>query len=135
VQFTYYSGGGTGADGISFFLLNADLITAAGGTASTVVAGGYGGGLGYSDDGRAGITDGWLGLGFDTFGNYSGVDRGQTGTGALANAIGVRGSGSGTSGYALLSAHRPMHPRLTVRAPSRSTSSRSTLRTRACRCS
>ena len=103
VQFTYYAGGGTGADGISFFLLNADLITAAGGTASTVVAGGYGGGLGYSDDGQAGITDGWLGLGFDTFGNYSGVDRGQTGTGALANDIGVRGSGSGTTGYTLLS--------------------------------
>ena len=103
VQFTYYSGGGTGADGISFFLLNADLITAAGGTASTVVAGGYGGGLGYSDDGQAGITDGWLGLGFDTYGNYSGVDRGQTGTGPLANAIGVRGSGSGNLGYSLLS--------------------------------
>ncbi len=104
VQFTYYSGGGTGADGLSFFLLNADAITAAGGSASTVTAGGYGGGLGYSDDGQAGITDGFLGLGFDTFGNFSAVDRGdQTGTGQLANDVGVRGSGSGTTGYALLS--------------------------------
>ncbi len=76
VQFTYYSGGGTGADGLSFFLLNADQITAAGGTASSVTAGGYGGGLGYSDDGQNGITDGFLGLGFDTFGNFSGTDRG-----------------------------------------------------------
>ncbi len=104
VQFTYYSGGGTGADGLSFFLLNADAITAAGGTASSVKAGGYGGGLGYSDDGQAGITDGFLGLGFDTFGNFSAVDRGdQTGTGQIANDIGVRGSGSGTTGYSLLS--------------------------------
>ncbi len=104
VQFTYYSGGGTGADGLSFFLLNADQITAAGGTAASVTAGGYGGGLGYSDDGQNGITDGFLGLGFDTFGNFSGTDRGyQTGTGALANAVGVRGAGTGgETGYALL---------------------------------
>ncbi len=104
VQFTYYSGGGTGADGLSFFLLNADAITAAGGSASSVVAGGYGGGLGYSDDGQAGITDGFLGIGFDTYGNFSAVDRGdQTGTGRIPNDIGVRGSGSGTTGYSLLS--------------------------------
>ncbi len=104
VQFTYYSGGGTGADGLSFFLLNADTITAAGGTASSVAAGGYGGGLGYSDDGQAGITDGFLGIGFDTYGNFSAVDRGdQTGTGRIQNDIGVRGSGSGTTGYSLLS--------------------------------
>lgn len=102
-QFTYYSGGGTGADGLSFFLLNADAITAAGGSASSVTAGGYGGGLGYSDDGQAGITNGWLGLGFDTFGNFSSTDRGQTGnTTALANEVAVRGSGTGTTGYALL---------------------------------
>ncbi len=100
VQFTYYSGGGNGADGISFFLLNADAVGSAG--ASSVVAGGYGGGLGYSDDGQAGITDGFLGLGFDTYGNYSAVDRGQTGTGQKANEVAIRGSGTGTTGYALL---------------------------------
>ena len=103
VQFTYYSGGGTGADGISFFLLNADEITAAGHTAANVTAGGYGGGLGYSDDGSSGITDGFLGLGLDTYGNYTAVDRGQTGNAAAApNEIAVRGAGSGTTGYALL---------------------------------
>ncbi len=103
VQFTYYSGGGSGADGISFFLLNADEITAAGHTAANVTAGGYGGGLGYSDDGSNGITDGFLGLGLDTFGNYTATDRGQSGNSyATPNEIAVRGAGSGTTGYALL---------------------------------
>ena len=103
VQFTYYSGGGTGADGISFFLLNADEITAAGHTAANVTAGGYGGGLGYSDDGSSGITDGFLGLGLDTFGNYTAVDRGQTGNAAATpNEVAVRGAGNGTTGYSLL---------------------------------
>ena len=103
VQFTYYSGGGNGADGISFFLLNADQITAAGHTAANVTAGGYGGGLGYSDDGASGITDGFLGLGLDTFGNYTAIDRGQTGNAAgTPNEVAVRGAGSGVVGYGLL---------------------------------
>lgn len=103
VQFSYYSGGGNGADGISFFLLNADQVAASGGSASTVTAGGFGGGLGYSDDGQAGITDGFLGLGLDTFGNYTAVDRGQTGnTNGTPNEIAVRGAGNGTSGYNVL---------------------------------
>ncbi len=107
VQFTYYSGGGDGADGISFFLLDADAITAAGGSASTVQAGGYGGGLGYSNDGQAGITNGFLGIGFDTYGNFSATDRGiQTGIGQIPNEIGVRGAGNGTSGYKLLSTNK-----------------------------
>jgi uncharacterized repeat protein (TIGR01451 family) len=103
VQFTYYSGGKTGvlpADGLSFFLINADTA----GAASNIVAGQSGGGLGYSDDGAAGITDGFLGLGFDTYGNYSAADKApQTGTGFAANSIAVRGAGNGTTGYALLS--------------------------------
>ncbi len=98
VQFTYYSGGGTGADGLSFFLINAD----AAGAASNIQPGAYGGGLGYSDDGQAGITDGFLGLGFDSWGNYSAVDRGQSGVAKLPNEIAVRGQGNGTSGYSLL---------------------------------
>lgn len=98
VQFTYDSSGGTGADGISFFLLNGDTVT----SASTVAAGGYGGGLGYSDDGQAGITGGFLGVGLDTFGNYAQADRGQTSSGlagSTSDYVGVRGAGSGTSGY------------------------------------
>ena len=102
-DFTYNSSGGSGANGLSFFLLNGDALT---GGAGSVVPGGYGGGLGYSDDGRAGITDGWLGVGFDTFGNYADSDQGQSpatpAEQASPNTIGVRGSGSGTSGYAYL---------------------------------
>lgn len=100
VEFTYTSSGGSGADGIAFFVLDASQVS----SASAVVAGGYGGGLGYSDDGRAGITGGVLGIGFDTYGNYSNSDQGpQTGTGASPNSIDVRGAGNAaTSGYALL---------------------------------
>lgn len=104
VQFTYNSSGGNGADGISFFLLNGNTVDAAGGAAN-VTPGGYGGGLGYSDNGQAGITGGYLGVGFDTWGNYAQTDKGQTPSGigsnnsATANYIGVRGQGSGTSGY------------------------------------
>ena len=98
VQFTYDSSGGSGADGISFFLLNGDTVT----SASNVTSGGYGGGLGYSDNGQAGITGGYLGVGFDTFGNYAQTDHGQSSSGlngSTANYIGVRGQGSGTTGY------------------------------------
>ena len=97
VQFTYDSSGGSGADGISFFLLNGDTVS----SASSVTPGGYGGGLGYSDDGRAGITGGFLGIGLDTFGNYAQTDHGQASSGlsGTSNYIGVRGEGSGTSGY------------------------------------
>ena len=103
VQFTSYSGGGTGADRISFFLLNADQITAAGHAAANVTAGGYGGGLGCCDDGANGITGGFLGLGLDTFGNDTAIDRGQTGNaGATPNEVAVRGAGSGVVGYGLL---------------------------------
>ncbi len=100
VEFTYTSSGGSGADGIAFFVLDASQVS----SASAVVPGGYGGGLGYSDDGRAGITGGVLGIGFDTYGNYSAVDQGpQTGTGRSPNSVDIRGAGNAaTSGYALL---------------------------------
>ena len=106
VRFTYVSSGGTGADGISFFLLNGDELGSTL-TSTSVTAGGYGGGLGYSDDGKSGITDGFLGIGFDTYGNYSTVDHApQTAapgvTAPRPNYIGVRGSGTGTLGYAYL---------------------------------
>ncbi|MGI3782664.1 MAG: lectin-like domain-containing protein, partial [Janthinobacterium lividum] len=100
VEFTYTSTGGSGADGIAFFVLDASQVS----SASAVVPGGYGGGLGYADDGRTGITGGVLGIGFDTFGNFSAADQGpQTGTSRLPNSIDIRGAGNAaTSGYALL---------------------------------
>ncbi len=117
IQFTYSSSGGngtspnpSGGDGISLFLLNGDSVNAGGGLAN-VQPGGYGGGLGYSDSGSStGITDGFLGIGFDTYGNFSSTTGHQTtGTGPIGPGPGggnapdtvvIRGQGNGTSGYA-----------------------------------
>jgi uncharacterized repeat protein (TIGR01451 family) len=101
VQFTYDSSGGTGADGISFFLLNGDTVT----SASSVTPGGYGGGLGYSNDaagGAGGITGGFLGVGLDTYGNYAQTDHGQSSSGisgSTANYVGVRGAYNAPTPY------------------------------------
>ncbi|GAP98650.1 FG-GAP-like repeat-containing protein [Leptolyngbya sp. NIES-2104] len=82
VQFDLYSYGGSspGADGISFFLID--------GSANPTTAGGVGGSLGYSSNSTPGevgpgIVGGYLGIGFDEFGNFA-VNR--YGSGGIASA-------------------------------------------------
>ncbi len=122
IRFTYNSSGGngtapnpSGGDGIALFLLNGDSVTSGGGL-GTVQPGQFGGGLGYSNTGTspgAGITDGFLGIGFDTYGNFAGTSGNQsTGVGPITggNGPGVapetvvirgqEGSGGVTTGYA-----------------------------------
>ena len=97
-NFTYFSGGGSGADGLAFFLLDGNTVS----NPSGVVPGAYGGGLGYSNSGQDGITGGFIGIGFDTYGSYAGADRGQQASGisgSTADYIGVRGQGFGRDGY------------------------------------
>lgn len=91
VQFKMYQYGGTGADGIAFFLID--------GAASPTQPGAYGGSLGYSSntDGDPGIVGGYVGVGFDRYGNFSSSDFGTGGTGANNNSITVRGDEA--SGY------------------------------------
>lgn len=86
IEFNMHQYGGTGADGISFFLID--------GSASPTVPGAPGGSLGYSrnDGGTPGIVGGYVGVGFDRFGNFSSTQSGTGGPGALANQIVVRGS-------------------------------------------
>ena len=76
-----------GADGISFFLID--------GTATPTKAGGFGGSLGYAQNTNSnslGLTGGYLGVGLDEFGNFSNPTAGRVGgTGALPDAVGVRG--------------------------------------------
>jgi hypothetical protein len=90
-------GGTTGADGISFFLFDA--------AQTNVTAGAFGGSLGYAQrsglPGEAAITGiegGYLGIGFDEFGNYSNGTEGRVnapGTGGFTpDAIAIRGSES-----------------------------------------
>jgi MSHA biogenesis protein MshQ len=96
-EFNLYAYSGSGADGMTVVLSDAEV---------TPSPGGYGGSLGYAqrynNDGFAG---GWLGLGLDEFGNFANDNEGRgdggSPTGRILDSITVRGSGSGTSGYLL----------------------------------
>jgi hypothetical protein len=87
ISFDMYQYNGNGADGISFFLID--------GSASPTQPGALGGALGYSSSSNGenpGIVGGYVGVGFDKYGNFSSSDFGNGGPGALGNAIVVRGS-------------------------------------------
>src|SRR5919202_2870407 len=61
-------------DGTSFFLID--------GTVTPTKAGGYGGSLGYAqntDTNLTGLLGGYLGIGFDEFGNFSTTNEGRVG--------------------------------------------------------
>lgn len=95
ITFDFFSYNGTGADGISFFLIDA--------RANPVNAGAFGGSLGYanrtSPSPLAGVVGGYVGVGFDEFGNYSNGNEGRNGgnpnalpDGRVPDAVAVRGS-------------------------------------------
>ncbi|PSL51898.1 putative repeat protein (TIGR01451 family) [Saccharothrix carnea] len=94
VDFDFYCAGGNG-DGFAVYLIDG---------ASDTDVGGYGAGLGYSrgPDGKGnGVTKGWLGLGFDKFGNFSGILAGPcTEDVPKPNHIVLRGSGDRDTGFA-----------------------------------
>lgn len=92
---------GSGADGISFFLID--------GAQSPTLAGAFGGSLGYaqkSQDSIAGLVGGYIGVGFDEYGNFANPGdnlnssgQRQGGPGNVPDAVTVRGSGNGLTGY------------------------------------
>ncbi|WP_457287977.1 Ig-like domain-containing protein [Pedobacter sp. UYP24] len=95
VEFEYYIYGGTGADGISFFLFDA--------TADPFTIGGFGGSLGYAQINTTnpispGVSKGYLAIGLDEFGNFSNPNEGrQGGTGQFPGSVTLRGKGDGSS--------------------------------------
>ncbi|WP_421260142.1 DUF6701 domain-containing protein [Aeromonas sp. 600774] len=90
ISFNHYAYGGNGADGMAVVLSDATV---------TPQPGAFGGPLGYGfKPGIPGFAGGWLGIGFDEFGNYSG-EGGTANVGQRRQAVVIRGSGSGTSGY------------------------------------
>ncbi|MFC4335037.1 DUF7507 domain-containing protein [Salininema proteolyticum] len=109
VTFEQYQYGGTGADGISFFLVD--------GSADLESTGAYGGSLGYAQrGGDSGVRAGYLGVGLDAYGNYA-VDFEGRGTGCPEdqrapdeyqvydrppNNVTLRGPGNGTDRYCYL---------------------------------
>jgi len=103
--------GGSGADGISFFLVD--------GSADLTQPGAAGGGLGYTagNDGHGnysdGVTHGLLAVGLDKWGNFSaptssgsgcaaGTGSGSQGPGQTPNVVSIRDAGNGTVGYCWL---------------------------------
>lgn len=112
-EFEYFSYGGTGwgpgvdpGDGFSVFLFDA---------ATTVFnAGGFGGSLGYGPRGQEpGLSNGYLGIGFDEYGGFGTTAGGLNGsfpnqppTQLVPNSIVVRGPG--TVGYPYVMGVRTM---------------------------
>jgi hypothetical protein len=96
-MYQYGTTSGSGADGISFFLID--------GTASPTEPGALGGSLGYSSavgtPNKPGLVGGYVGVGFDRYGNFSHPDFGTGGPGRVQNSITVRGSED--SGYQFVS--------------------------------
>lgn len=94
ISFDFFTYGGDGADGISFFLTDARA-----GVPTT--AGAFGGSLGYADrTGIPGVQGGYVGIGFDEFGNYSNPSEGRTGgTGFVPDAVAIRGSQGNSYSY------------------------------------
>lgn len=100
IVFDLFAYGGTGADGLSFFLID--------GAASPTTAGAFGGSLGYANRTQPtvepGVEGGFIGIGFDEFGNFSNPTEGRIGvapgSGFVSDAVAIRGSES--AGYAFL---------------------------------
>ena len=88
ITFDYGAWGGTGADGLTFFLFD--------GTTSNFTVGASGGSLGYAQKtGFNGLSNGYLGLGLDEFGNYSNPNEGRIGgPGYTPESVALRGPGS-----------------------------------------
>lgn len=90
ITFNHYAYGGSGADGMAVVLSDPTV---------TPQPGAFGGPLGYGfKPGIPGFAGGWLGVGLDEFGNYSG-EGGTSNVGQRRQSVVIRGSGSGTTGY------------------------------------
>ena len=93
INFEYYTYGGSGADGIVFFLFDSSV-------SSTFQIGGFGGSLGYSqrsDLALPGLSKAFIGFAFDEFGNFSRPNQGRIGgPGQIPSSVTIRGDGHGT---------------------------------------
>ncbi|MEG0188699.1 MAG: hypothetical protein RR668_08565, partial [Algoriella sp.] len=77
IEFDYKTWGGNGADGFTVFLFDGTYSS----TGTKIFAtGAYGGALGYAkSNSGAGMTGGYIGIGFDEYGNYASTSEGKNG--------------------------------------------------------
>ncbi len=100
INMEYAFWNGSGADGITFFLVDGTRDS------STFTPGAYGGSMGYAQrTGEAGMPGGYLGFALDNYGNYSNGSEGRNGGETLdstlyPNRVSVRGPES--SNYAFI---------------------------------
>lgn len=115
IEFEYAMYGGSGADGLTFFMFD--------GATPTFTTGASGGSLGYAQKTIAagafadlpGVPNGYFGLGIDLWGNYSNPTEGRIGgTGFVPNAIAIRGPGNGLSGYGYMNGTGSLSPGITT---------------------
>ena len=110
VNFDYADYGGRGADGLTFFLFGSNTGDPNGTTPLPLTTGPTGGSLGYADCPSMhmdGLTNAYVGVGLDEYGNFGrdshfcGVTGGLgNGPGGYPNYLVVRGPGNAQSGYA-----------------------------------
>ncbi|MFI0914658.1 lectin-like domain-containing protein [Streptomyces abikoensis] len=117
VQFDLAAYGGSGADGLSFFLIDGRAETNPGGP---------GGALGYAcyhkgqSDRKPGVTKGYVGIGIDQYGSFSNPSQaGNGGPGQRPNSAVLRGSGNGYDGYQYLTGKDLPSLSLTRQSPTR----------------
>ncbi len=95
-KFDYSTWGGNGADGFTFFLVDGETEL------DEFHTGGVGGSLGYAPryTSTEGMSNAYVGIGFDEFGNFSNPIEGRTGgTERIQDSVAVRGGGDGFEGY------------------------------------
>ena len=126
VTFNSYQYGGTqGADGLAFVLAAVNPAN----PVTPAAIGQSGGALGYSapSSNVSGLSYGYLGVGFDVYGNFSNRYEGLGCTdpaninGAMPGEVVIRGPGNGSTGYCALasSAATATSKQLTLRASTR----------------
>ena len=122
ISFDFFAYNGTGADGLTFFLLNAN--------ANPRLSGSFGGSLGYAQRintiaptepvNQPGLLGGYVGIGFDEFGNFANDTEGRgsgsdatcvpspLGVQLVPDSVTVRGPGSGQTGYCYVANSGPL---------------------------